>query len=379
MAEWWVISANFRMSEQANPPWKAVILFYPPFEPANPKFQHIHPSQYRSFLPLKIPPGLDRQDFDSRESHMDCFLFCLRFRDAISRKDAELDSALSVAKPPPALLESPLALLDDLWRIIASECHVFDTYAERSLNNIEKFFEILGENCDQENLHFLLGQLMKIQRRITKYSALIADALDAWPDDWRSLDRSVHRNYLRNPSPMLDIERILKLLEHKQTRITHAIQVVTSFMGIHQGQLAEKRNESLYILTAVASLLLPFSTVAAIMSIPGDQNLGPNKKHFWKFWVSAMCPLLGSVLFWFVVKEARVKLHPKRHIKLHASLSSKISAKRPVSQGGTVVITQATGHHAGIIDRTSSHELSKWRGSVNTLRHNRRGVPTSVV
>jgi Mg2+ and Co2+ transporter CorA len=59
-----------------------------------------------------------------------------------------------------------------------------------------------------------------------------------------------------------------------------------------QNTLAEARNASLGFLTLVTSIFLPFSTVAAAMSIPTETPWHIGGQHQWKFWVSASCFVL---------------------------------------------------------------------------------------
>ncbi|KAF2648034.1 hypothetical protein K491DRAFT_763330 [Lophiostoma macrostomum CBS 122681] len=288
-----------------SPGWtKGVILMYPPFEAADERLRHLSTSIYRSFIPRDIPTGLDRNDFDCRRSHMDSFLFCLRLNDKLLKgHETAIDPKYAPSSP------SALSLIGDLWRIVASEWLVFDTYAERSLNNIEKWFELYGEDLPQYDLHRLLSQLMKIQRRMTKYCTLVSEQVEACP---------IHHSNTFHPSPMQDFERIQKLFEHKLTRIDHAIQVAMSLMSAHEAKLAESRNAFLFVLTIVTSILLPFSTVAAIMAIPMDSGLGPHRPGFWKFWVSA-CALFAffavfCIVWKFGVEPLWVMSHRKRKV-----------------------------------------------------------------
>jgi hypothetical protein len=311
---------------------------YPPFEAADNDLQNLKLSIYRSFIPQDIPVGLDRNEFDSRKSHMDSFLFCLRLNDLLSKerkpkgtqpteKDLHVTSQPSSAPSPP----SAMSLVGDLWRIVASEWLVFDLYAERSLNNIEKWFELYGEDLPQFDLHRLLSQLMKIQRRVTKYCTLVSEQIEACPIHWKDHSDSFH------PSPMQDFERIEKLFKHKQKRIGQAIQVAMSLLSTHETKLAESRNAILFILTIVTSILLPFSTVAAIMPIPRDSGLGPSRSGFWKFWVWA-CVLLALFAIcwvaWMLYQKWKLSNSKRRQPGLMDGARRRNKAFRDDVEGG---------------------------------------------
>jgi hypothetical protein len=273
-------------------PWtKGVILFYPPFEAKNLSLNPLQPSIYRSFIPEDTPDDLNRAEFDLRTSHMESFLYCLQLNEYYRRNPNDQNSRTIQLPFSPSF---GFSLLEDLWRIIISEWLVFDTYAERSLNNIEKWFEMYGEDLPQYDLHRLSSQLMKIQRRITKYSGLVADQVESYPENSREQEDPYHI------SPKKDLERITSLFKQKQTRISHAINVAGSLMNTHQTKLAESRNAFLFVLTIVTSILLPFGTVAAIMAIPKDSGLAPSLPGFWKFWASSV-PLLAALVVCYLV------------------------------------------------------------------------------
>jgi Mg2+ and Co2+ transporter CorA len=214
-------------------------------------------------------------------------------------------------------LPKPFVLLEDLCRIIASEWLVFNTYIERELNNIEGWFEELGENCQEKQLHDLLQQLMRARRRVTKYDTLVSDQLHLCPAHWRSessheascpiLSTAKPAASNRLSTPLQDFHQVSNHLAHNKTRISQAIKMVTSLMAVRlnnlvvkQNNLSEARNSSLAFLTGVTSFLLPFTTVAAFMAIPADSGLGPGSAKQWIFWVSSGLIAVTLVLAFFL-------------------------------------------------------------------------------
>jgi Mg2+ and Co2+ transporter CorA len=146
-------------------------------------------------------------------------------------------------------------LLEDLCRIIASEWLVFNTYIERELNNIEGWFEELGENCNEKQLHDLLHQLMRARRRVTKYDTLVSDQLQLCPAHWRyessregscpisSIDQPAASN--RFSSPLQDFHQVSNHLAHNKTRISQAIKMVTSLMAVRLNNLVAEQSRTL--------------------------------------------------------------------------------------------------------------------------------------
>jgi Mg2+ and Co2+ transporter CorA len=320
---------------------------------------------------MRHPPLVfNDDDFDRRESYMKSFMKCLH-----------KNKNTNVGTP------SEFVLLYDLFRIIASEWVVFNTYVERELNNIERWFENHQEQCP--NLHYFLNKLMTIRRRVTKYETLVRNQLQQCPHHWNPAHDKPPTN---NPttsgrlhrSPLVDFDQVLDLFSYNQMRNSEAIKVATSLMTVRlnslvleqtqfvrkqteavekqtrrvveqdtvvatqtklitgqnivaadqtrqmikqnteaaiQNKLAEARNASLAFLTLVTSIFLPFTTVAAAMSIPAETTWRIGGEDQWKFWVSASCfALMVLVSFagvsiyhcWKVKREKDERLDPSR-------------------------------------------------------------------
>jgi hypothetical protein len=239
-------------------------------------------------------------DFDERKSYKESFIKCLETnRDTNSK------------------LPTEFVLLQDLFRLVASEWIVFSTYVDRELNNIERWFENFGERCSREQLHYLLNKLMTIHRRVTKYDILIHNQLHQCPEHWKlehggSLGTCPAATFLARSSspelpfrsgssslqsPLMDFVQVLKLFAYNKKRINAAIEVATSLMSVNlndlvlkQNTLSEARNASLIFLTAVTSIFLPFTAVSAAMTIPSDERgwqIGGEDQ--WKFWTTGFC------------------------------------------------------------------------------------------
>lgn len=243
----------------------------------------------------------------------------------------------------------PFVILEDLCRIIASEWIVFNTYVERELNNIERWFEDEGETC--ERLHEFLTQLMKIRRRVTKYDTLVSDQLQLCPEHGKRCGLQDHAASSM-PSPLMAFHHVQSHFAYNKARISQAIKVATSLMAVNlnklislqnsevvlqnkalsrQNELSQARNASLAFLTGVTSFILPFTAIASIMTIPAEKELGPRSQDFWIFWIAACVTAFALLLTFRVVwvyndegaklqaenedKGEEAKLHAKNRTK----------------------------------------------------------------
>lgn len=263
----------------------------------------------------------EEADFDKRKSYKESLIKCLE------------TNPLTKDKSP-----TEFVLLQDLFRLVASEWIVFSTYVDRELNNIERWFENSVEQCSRARLHYLLHKLMAIHRRVTKYDALIHNQLHQCPAHWKlehgesagacpaaallgrssSAELPFQLASSSVQSPLMDFVQVLELFAHNKNRIKEAIEVATSLLSVNlndlvlkQNTLSEARNASLVFLTAVTSVFLPFTAVAAAMTIPMDErNWQIGGGDQWKFWTTGFCFMafvIGSFLGVYVHHTLKVK------------------------------------------------------------------------
>jgi hypothetical protein len=324
-----------------------VILFDAPFKAKNICFANRNNSIYRSFMHRRDPPYISNDDFDDRKSYKDSFIKCLRHNEDIKK-----------TKSTPR----PFMILQDLCRIIASEWIVFNTYMERELNNIDRWFELEGEDCDKKLLHKMLSQLMMARRRLLKYDMLVANQLELCPLKWRHAARGGSSSmmamaaYHTEPPPgLLDFFQVQEHFAHNKVRIAQAIKVITAFMTIHQSmelvqqtrlskeqnRLSEARNAKLTLLIGATGVFFPFTTVAVIMTIPNNQggpDLGPGGKNFWKFWASSapitVLLLLLVYLSWKISpsteRNGSRRQTTNRNIPVEGDMNGQVSNPRPI-------------------------------------------------
>jgi hypothetical protein len=84
-------------------------------------------------------------------------------------------------------------------------------------------------------------------------------------------------------------------------RVTKGIRLPPALISIEEGKQGLYKNHSIAQLTRVATILLPFSTVAEIMTLP--ESIAPTKSLFWKtsgsslFFLSWALPFLHSIMW----------------------------------------------------------------------------------
>jgi Mg2+ and Co2+ transporter CorA len=205
-------------------------------------------------------------------------------------------------------------VLQDLYRIVASEWVTVHTYLERDLSTIEWQLEN-KKNAKLEVLELFLEHLFTFRRRIFKYGRLLDEQLQSiltdHPVTWNSGESSIE-----HVEQMLaaDFTHVKRLFNANATRINQIFGIIMPLISIRDGKASIVQNRSLGFLTGLAMVLLPFSTVATILAIPSPH--GPGGDHFWIFWVasSVVCTVvLVSLLVYGVVFKSGAKNATRGH------------------------------------------------------------------
>jgi Mg2+ and Co2+ transporter CorA len=167
-------------------------------------------------------------------------------------------------------------------------------YVNREMATIEYILE--KEEPSFRDLEVYLKDLYIFRRRVTKYHELITQAKEqcatrgqqSWSRDEVSKLAIEHAK---------DMEGDFVYLEDKvlgtARRIEKNINLLTALVSIGEGKQGLDENHGIVRLTLLATIFLPFSTVATIFSIQG--GYGPGQDTFWLFWAIAI-PLTGFVL-----------------------------------------------------------------------------------
>ncbi len=228
-----------------------------------------------------------RWKWHADRSHRRAFVDCLR------RKNGE-------TLLPPLALRYPIAVLQDLFRIMASEWVVLNTYLKRELMAIDWNLENMHDLAI-EDLEAYLRALFVYRRRIMAYRNLTREQRDilasygraAWLPDPEAAeddedDGAVPRR-IRNVKRELvaDLDYVIQFLDVNSERVEKNITLIASLQTLSESKEARMRNKAVALLTALGAVFLPFSTIATIMDINGDY--GPGQDRFWVFWVVSIC------------------------------------------------------------------------------------------
>jgi Mg2+ and Co2+ transporter CorA len=251
--------------------------------------------------PFRLPPGsiycepAGHRSFNRRASLLDEGVDIIppaSNREALARHIHERFSQ------DPSLLESTKSdcflLLGDVYRLVASNWIVINEYVNRELATIEYILE--KEEPTFRDLEVYLKDLYIYRRRVTRYHELITQAKEqcttrgqaSWACDISSTIPLEHAK---------DMEADFIYLQDKvlatSRRIEKNIDLLTALVSIGEGKQALDENRTVGKLGLLATVFLPFSTVATIFSIQG--GYGPGERMFWLFWTIAI-PLTGVIL-----------------------------------------------------------------------------------
>jgi Mg2+ and Co2+ transporter CorA len=195
-----------------------------------------------------------------------------------------------------------LFLLYDLYRLILSEWVAVHIYIERDLNTIEWRLET-ERDAKLEVLESFLQQLIVLKRRIFKYQKLLDEKYQSILSNHRPIwDMEFSSHAPTKQMLEADFLHVEKLCNSNATRVNQILSIIIPLISIRDGKATISQNRTLGYLTILATFLLPFNAIAAILAIP--KPYGPNGDQFWIFWISSVAIsiaiasiLLSSLLF----------------------------------------------------------------------------------
>jgi Mg2+ and Co2+ transporter CorA len=231
-------------------------------------------------------------DIDDRASYRTTLLHCLRHNGLLDQSGIPGHSML----------------LQDLYRLIASEWVAVHMYLERDLSTIEWRLEV-EKAARLEILELFLDQLLVFRRRTLMYSRLIEEQMRTISTgDPKSWDGG--RPSIDHAKQMLisDFAHVQRLFNPNITRINQVISIIMPLISIRDGKVSTAQNHRLGFLTAIATVLLPFNVVSTILAIPSPY--GPRGENFWVFWTaSGVGSIMGlaSFLLYSWVFNSRTK------------------------------------------------------------------------
>jgi Mg2+ and Co2+ transporter CorA len=219
-------------------------------------------SVYRSFVSRPLPFEVKEKDIDSRESYMDSLVHYLRHSDVLKGR----------------VHPHPLLIIQGLARIIASEWIVVNTYIERDLNNIEWTLET--ENVTIEVFEGFIKRLFILRRRIGKYKTLLDDQLTLFLHQMPAYGDTAGNNTVEAQvfaGMKDDLVQVQGAIDRNTDRISQTLELITSIMSVRQGATSMTQNQTLGFLTILATVALPFNTIATIVGLQTDYALGHHK------------------------------------------------------------------------------------------------------
>jgi hypothetical protein len=227
--------------------------------------------EYRSFWGRPNLADPSEQGTENRDSIQEAFMQHLKRRLTCS----------------PSLLEAattdPFFILGDLYRIAASNWNLANEYLNRELSTVETILE--KEEPSFQDLEIYLKEHYKHRRRYDKYHELITEAKDQCGRRGQNCwQRDSVSNFATEQSQ--DLEDDFVYLQSRAQGTTHRIEkninLLTALVAIGEGKQQLKENHGIVRLSLLATVFLPFSTVAAILGMQG--NYAPGSGGFWLFW-----------------------------------------------------------------------------------------------
>ncbi len=201
----------------------------------------------------------------------------------------------------PSLLNVAIAdcffILGDVYRLVASEWVVLDEYINRELATIEYSLEREGPGFLE--LETYLKDLYIYRRRSLRYYELISEAKvhcnergqRSWLCDANSDVAADHSQGLKD-----DFSYLQTKTQGTAQRIEKDISLLTALVAIGEGEQALDENHGVARLSLLATVFLPFSTIATVLSMQG--NYAPGAIQFWVLWATAL-PLSTVILLLF--------------------------------------------------------------------------------
>ncbi|KAK3313222.1 hypothetical protein B0H66DRAFT_388452 [Apodospora peruviana] len=207
---------------------------------------------------------------------------------------------------------SPLFFLQGVYRIMAAEWMVIHTYCLRDINTIEwrmqagrKDAITTVEEAETVNL-----ALFWMRQRLNRYRSLAREHMElyssraqtSWNPGSGQLDQL-------SEELMANYQQVVALLDDDFNRVQQIISYGVSLAHIQQSKLGVKeaeqsteQNRMVLVLTIMATVLLPISTIATVLSMDGEW--APGGAKFGLFWgvslavSSAVVVCMATFMFW---------------------------------------------------------------------------------
>ena len=258
---------------------------------------------------------------DSHETLRNSFQFCLSQDPSLFR----------------ASVEDPFILVRDLLKIMASEWTVVLKYIERELVTIETCLE--KQNPSLYDLEAQLTDLFIHRRRAERYRDLIVETRrwcasqgqESWP---RSAGNGAPSSIALDLAE--DYEAVERMVERNCERIDRNEELLTAEVAVAKGKRNVSKSDSMAKLAILATIFLPFSTIASVLNM--NESFAPGQMDFWIFWATAI-PANAAIFLVYAVFEVMKRCKQDgphgvgmlfaARMKLGKSVPSSRNAKKP--------------------------------------------------
>jgi len=227
-------------------------------------------------------------------------------------------------------------VLGAMYRVMAAEWMVTNTYSTRELNNVDWRLQDGRGNGLKTAKEFEenLITLFSLRRRVSRYLALISlqrsscesQGMNLWKQEAPGASgEEPTTKAVQLDDPLLDFQQIEKMTSQSLERINNNIQHITSLEFGFQGRLAldeakntAEQNRMVLLLAVVATFFLPISTMSTVLGMNGEWSPGnPKFGVFWAITISISVILMSGLLLLrsnlsFSTIAARLDIQKKR-------------------------------------------------------------------
>ncbi|KAI5917644.1 hypothetical protein F4810DRAFT_695519 [Camillea tinctor] len=158
------------------------------------------------------------------------------------------------------------AMITKQWQLVHG-------YMARDFHRIETKLHDIPDFTVAERM---LKDLFRHRQNCVQYSKLLKETHEEF-QEWK-FDSS-------NPI-MADINSISSSLEQLSCKIDRNVNLLTDLTAIKEAQQGLQENHGVTQLTQIATIYLPFSTVAAVLAMPNQ--FAPGASQFWVYWAASV-------------------------------------------------------------------------------------------
>ncbi|EMR61618.1 putative cysteine protease domain-containing protein [Eutypa lata UCREL1] len=160
-------------------------------------------------------------------------------------------------------------MISKQWQLV----HGYSIIVSRDVHLIQRKLEIIPNFDVAEKL---LEDLFRHRQNCARYEKQLHDTMEEFKQSLGREDLPV----------IYDLEAIREGF-HQLSRATERnINLLTDLTAIKEAQQGLDENHGITKLTHIATIYLPFSTVAAVLAMP--DSFAPGANRFWVYWVASM-------------------------------------------------------------------------------------------